>query len=166
MAKALLITYDDLLRYSNMSGNVDSDKAIQYVSISQDIHVQRLLGTDLLEKIQSDIIGSTLSGNYLSLVTNWVKPALIHWTLVELLPMISVTIGNGGIYRHAPENANTLSSEEVDSLVSQERDFAVYYSNRLVDYLCNNSTLFPEYNSNTNEDVNPSTDNNFCSWVL
>ena len=166
MPKALLITYDDLLRYSNMSGNVDSDKAIQYVAIAQDMHAQRLLGTDLLEKIQADIIANDLTGNYLSLVTNWVKPVLIHWAMVELLPMISVTIGNGGIYRHAPENANALTKEEVDGLVSQERDFAVYYSNRLVDYLCNNSNLFPEYNSNTNEDVSPSTDNNFCSWVL
>ena len=80
--------------------------------------------------------------------------------------MIAVTVGNGGIYRHAPENANALNKEEVDSLVEQERDFAVYYSNRLVEYLTRNSTLFPEYSTNTNEDVHPSTDNNFSTWVL
>lgn len=166
MAKALLITDADLLAQSNMSGNVDTDKYKQYVSIAQDIHIQRLLGTDLLEYIQAQIIAGTLSGNYLSLVTNWIKPALIHWTMVELLPMLAITVANGGIYRHAPENANALSQDEVDSLVDQERDFAVYYSNRLVDYLCNNSTLFPEYNTNTNEDISPSSDNNFCTWVL
>ena len=166
MAKALLITDKDLLSHSSMSGNVDTDKYKQYVSIAQDIHIQRLLGTDLLEKIQADIIAGTLAGNYLGLVTNWIKPALIHWTMVELLPMLAVTVANGGIYRHAPENANALTNDEVDSLVDQERDFAVYYSNRLVGYLCNNSTLFPEYNTNTNEDVNPSTDNNFVTWVL
>lgn len=166
MAKALLITNDDLLRYSNLSGNVDTDRIIQYTSISQDIHIQNLLGTDLLEKIQADIVAGTLSGNYLSLVTNWVKPALIHWTLVELLPMVAVNVSNGGIYRHSPENAQALTKEEVDSLVSQERDFAVYYSNRLVDYLCNNNSLFPEYSTNSNEDVNPSTNNNFITWVL
>jgi len=166
MAKALLIKAEDVLRYSNLSANVDSDKFVQYISISQDMHIQRLLGTDLLEKIQADIIAGTLAGNYLSLVTDWVKPALIHWSLVEFLPMGSVTIGNGGIYRHQPENATALDKSDVDSLVSQERDFAVYYSNRLVDYLCSNSNLFPEYSSNTNSDVNPATDNNFCGWVL
>jgi hypothetical protein len=164
--KALLITTDDMLRYSNLSGNVDTDKFIQYIGIAQDIHIQRLLGTDLLEKIQADIIASSLSGNYLTLVTNWVKPALIHWALVEFLPMAGITVGNGGIYRHEPENASALTKEDVDSLVNQEKDFAVYYSNRLVDYLCNNSSLFPEYTSNTNEDVNPSSDNNYASWVL
>lgn len=166
MAKALLITNDDLLRYSNLSGNVDTDRIIQYTSISQDIHIQNLLGTDLLEKIQADIIAGTLSGNYLTLVNDWVKPALIHWTLVELLPMIAVNVSNGGIYRHSPENADPLTKEEVDSLVNQERDFAVYYSNRLYDYLCNNNSLFPEFSTNSNEDVNPSQSSNFCTWVL
>jgi len=166
MAQALLITPEDVLRYSNLNGNVDSDKFVQYIAIAQDMHVQRLLGTDLLEKVQADIISGTLTGNYLSLVTDWVKPALIHWSLVEFLPMGSITIGNGGIYRHQPENATALDKRDVDSLVSQERDFAVYYSNRLVDYLCNNSTLFPEYSSNSNEDVSPSTENNWCGWVM
>ena len=64
----------------------------------------------------------------------------------------------------SPRLVAALDKSDVDSLVSQERDFAVYYSNRLVDYLCNNSTLFPEYSSNTNSDVNPATDNNFCGW--
>lgn len=166
MAKALLIQTDDVLRYSNISGNLDSDKFVQYIAIAQDMHIQRLLGTDLLEKIQADIIAGTLEGNYLALVNDWVKQALVHWALVEFLPMGGITVGNGGIYRHQPENATSLSKEEVDSLVSQERDFAVYYSNRLVEYLCAKSYLFPEYTSNTNEDVNPSTDNNFCGWVL
>jgi hypothetical protein len=86
--------------------------------------------------------------------------------MVEYLPMGSVTVANGGAFRHTPENATPLDKSEVDSLVSQERDFAVYYSKRLIDYLCANNTLFPEYSSNTNEDVDPSTNTNFASWVL
>lgn len=166
MAKALLIKRDDVMTFSNVNGNIDTDKMIQYIAIAQDMHLQRYLGTDLLEKLQADVVADTLSGNYLTLVQDWVKPALIHWTMVELIPMIAVTIGNGGIYRHSSENSTALSSVEISELVSQERDFATYYSKRLVDYLCNNSELFPEYSSNSNEDVDPSTDTNFCGWVL
>jgi hypothetical protein len=67
MAKALLIKTDDVLRFSNVSGNLDSDKFVQYIAIAQDMHIQRLLGTDLLEKIQADIIAGTLEGNYLDI---------------------------------------------------------------------------------------------------
>jgi len=166
MAKTLLISSDDFKTYSNISGSMDSDKFIQYIAIAQDIHAQRVLGTDLLEKLQSDIAGSTLTGNYSTLVTEWVTPALIHWALMEALPMMTVTVDNGGAFRFAPENATALAKEEVDSLVKQEEAFATYYEKRLIDYLCNNTSLFPEYNTNTDEDVNPSSSSNFCNWVL
>lgn len=166
MAKTLLISSDDFKTYSNISGSMDSDKFIQYIAIAQDIHAQRVLGTDLLEKLQSDITGSTLTGNYSTLVTEWVTPALIHWALMEALPMMTVTVDNGGAFRFAPENATALAKEEVDSLVKQEEAFATYYEKRLIDYLCNNASLFPEYNTNTDEDVNPSSSSNFCNWVL
>lgn len=166
MAKTLLISTNSLKTYSNISGSMDSDKYVQYIAIAQDIHLQGVLGTDLLEKLQSDIAGSTLTGNYQTLVDEWVTPALIHWALVEALPMMTVTVDNGGAFRFTPENGTPLLKEEVDSLVAQERDFAVYYEKRLIDYLCNNSNLFPEYNTNSDEDVNPRTDSNFCNWVL
>ncbi len=166
MAKALLISDSDLKALSSMSGNVDTDKLKPHVVYAQDAHIQRYLGTDLLEKIQADIIADSLSGNYTTLVQTWVKPALIHWSMVEAIPMLSVNISNGGIFRHEPENGTPLTSDEITRLVNDERDRAVYYSRRLVEYLTANNELFPEYTTNTNEDVNPSTDTNFCSWNL
>jgi hypothetical protein len=64
MATALLITRDDLVRFTAVNGNVDTDKFIQFVKIAQDIHIQNYLGTKLLQKIQADIIAGTLAGNY------------------------------------------------------------------------------------------------------
>ena len=54
MAKALLISRNDVVRFTSINGNVDVDKFIQYVSIAQDIHIQGMLGTKLLEKIQAE----------------------------------------------------------------------------------------------------------------
>jgi hypothetical protein len=166
MAKTLLIATAELKTYSNISGSMDSDKFIQYIAIAQDIHIQRILGTDLLEKLQSDVGASSLAGAYLTLVQDWVTPALIHWALVEALPMMTVTVDNGGAFRFAPENAQPLQKEEVDALVKQEEAFATYYEKRLIDYLCNNTSSFSEYTSNTDEDVDPRTSSNFCNWVL
>ena len=55
MAQALLISRKDIVKFTAMNGNVDTDKFIQFVKIAQDIHIQNYLGTDLLEKIESDI---------------------------------------------------------------------------------------------------------------
>lgn len=166
MAKALLITRDDVVRYTNMNGNTDVDKFIQFVAISQDIHIQSMLGTRLLEKIQADIIAGTLADPYLSLLTTYIKPCLIHFAMVEYLPFAPYTIANKGVYKHLSENSESLSKEEVDFMVEKQRQTANHYKERFVSYMCNNSQLFPEYTQNTGSDMYPDEDTNFTGWVL
>jgi hypothetical protein len=167
MAEAILITRKDVVKFTAMNGNVDTDKFIQYIKIAQDIHVQNYLGTDLLQAIQVKIIAGTLTGDYLSLVTDYVKPLLCHWAMVEYLPFAAYTIANKGVYKHSSENAENVSKEEVDFLVEKERTTAQYYTDRFIDYMSfNASSKFPEYYSNNNEDIFPDKDANFSGWVL
>lgn len=166
MAEALLISRTDVVKFTAVNGNVDTDKFIQFVKIAQDVHVQSILGTDLLNKIKADIVANTLSGNYLSLLANYVKPILIHWAMVEYLPFAAYTIANKGVYKHESENAATVDKNEVDFLVEKERQIAQHYTQRFVDYMSFNNNLFPEYNSNSNGNMYPRTDNNFLGWVL
>ncbi len=166
MAEALLITRTDIVKFTAVNGNVDTDKFIQFVKIAQDVHVQSILGTDLLNRIKADIVASTLSGNYLSLLTNYVKPMLIHWAMVEYLPFAAYTIANKGVYKHESENSTTVDKVEVDFLIEKQRQIAQHYTQRFVDYMSFNMNLFPEYNSNSNGDMYPRTDNNFIGWIL
>jgi hypothetical protein len=76
MATALFISRTDLVKNTILDGNVDTDKFIQFIKISQQIDIQNYLGTDLYNKISNDIIANTLSGNYLSLVEDYVQPML------------------------------------------------------------------------------------------
>jgi|TARA_B100000073_G_scaffold347640_1_gene362653 hypothetical protein len=166
MAQALLISRKDIVKFTAMNGNVDTDKFIQFVKIAQDIHIQNYLGTDLLDKIEADIIASSLTGNYLSLVTDYVKPMLIHWAMVEYLPFAAYTVANKGVYKHTSENASNVEKEEVDFLIEKERDLAQYYTDRFISYMSFNNSDFPEYNSSSNEDVYPDKDASFEGWVL
>ena len=166
MAKALLISRNDVVKFTSVNGNVDVDKFIQYVSIAQDIHIQGMLGTRLLEKIQADIIAGTLADPYLSLLTTYIKPCLIHASMLEYLPFAAITIGNQGVYKKGAENSETVSKDEIDFLIEQERKTYDHYKERFIDYICQNSTLFPEYNANTGADMNSNTYNNFAGWVL
>jgi len=166
MAQALLISRKDIVKFTAMNGNVDTDKFIQFVKIAQDIHIQNYLGTDLLDKIESDIIASSLTGDYLSLVTDYVKPMLIHWAMVEYLPFAAYSVANKGVYKHTSENASNVEKEEVDFLIEKERDLAQYYTDRFISYMSFNNSSFPEYNTSSNEDVYPDKDASFEGWVL
>jgi len=167
MAEALLITRKDVVKFTAMNGNVDTDKFIQYIKIAQDVHIQNYVGTDLLKAIQTKITDSTLTGDYLALVTDYIKPMLIHWAMVEYLPFAAYTIANKGVYKHNSENAENVSKEEVDFLMEKERDIAQYYTDRFISYMSfNASSKFPEYYTNNNEDVYPDKDASFEGWVL
>ena len=69
MATALFITRTQLVKNSILDGNVDTDKFIQFIKIAQEIHIRNYLGSDLYNKIASDISSSSLSGDYLTLVS-------------------------------------------------------------------------------------------------
>ncbi len=169
MAKAILITTTDLKKHSIINGNVDNDKFIQYINISQDIHLQQYLGTDLLVKIQSLLpTDIDLAGNaaYKTLLETYIKPMLIHWGMVEFLPFAAYTIANGGVYKHQSENSISVDKNEVDYLVEKERDIAQSYTRRFIDYICENNATYPEYNSNSGSDVQPIKKSNFGGWLI
>jgi hypothetical protein len=166
MATALFIKREDLVRSTALGGNVDTDKFIQWIKVAQEIHIQNYLGTDLYNKISADIIAGTLAGNYLSLVNTYIQPMLIHFAMMEYLPFAAYTIANGGVYKHNSENSTSVEKGEVDFLVEKERKIAEYYTQRFVDYMSFNQDLFPEYNSNTNNDIYPDKDIQRSGWVL
>ena len=166
MAKALLITRSDIVRYTTTNGGVDTDKFIQYVAIAQDIHIQAMTGTRLLEKIQADIIADTLAEPYTTLLTEYIKPCLVHFAMVEYMPHAAYTIANKGVYKHGAENSETVSKEEVDFLMEKQRQTAMHYKERFVDYVINNSSSFPEYYQNQSPDMFPDQNTNMTGWVL
>jgi len=166
MATALFIKREDLVRSTALGGNVDTDKFIQWIKVAQEIHIQNYLGTDLYNKISADIIAGTLTGNYLSLVNTYIQPMLIHFAMMEYLPFAAYTIANGGVYKHNSENSTSVEKGEVDFLIEKERKIAEYYTQRFVDYMSFNQDLFPEYNSNTNNDIYPDKDIQRSGWVL
>lgn len=245
MAEALLISRNDIVKFTALNGNVDTDSFIQWVKIAQDIDIQRILGTQLLQKLQAEIIlaysgiptaisisnagtgyttatGVTTNGgnptsptlditavgglvtvadidtagtnfkvgdtaiidggnddaeitidsiytiptDYNNLLVTYVKPMLIHFAMSQFLPFAAYTIANKGVYKHNSENSTNVEKNEIDYLVQKELMIAQNYAERFIDYISFNNDLFPEYNTNSNGDMFPSTQNNFTGWFI
>lgn len=167
MAIALFIKRADLVKNTIINGNVDTDKFLTFIEIAQEMHIQNYLGTDLYNKISADIVAGNLAGDYLFLINNYVQKMLIHYAMVDYLPFAAYEVKNGGLFKHRSENSETPTKEEVDFLVQRHRTFADFYTTRFLDYMSfNSSTKFPEYYSNTNEDMYPDKSNNFLGWIL
>ena len=126
MAYALLISTEDIKKFTIVNGNLDADDFIEYIKISQDITIQNYLGTQLYEKLQTLILNDTINdvanAKYKTLLTTYIKPMLIHWAMVYYLPFAAYTLSNKGLFKHSSENASNVEKTEVDFLVEKERD--------------------------------------------
>jgi len=168
MATQLFINRTDLVRNSILDGNVDTDKFIQFIKLAQEIHVQNYMGTDLYNGLTAAIptIDAVANARWKTLLNDYIVPMLIWYAQVDYLPFAAYQVRNGGVFKHTSETAETVSKNEVDYLVEKARTNAEWYSRRFIDFMAFNQSTYPEYTSNTNDDIYPSYDATFNGWVL
>tara|TARA_R110002126_G_scaffold291202_1_gene450926 strand:- start:429 stop:1004 length:576 start_codon:yes stop_codon:yes gene_type:complete len=159
MAYVLFISEDKLKDSTAINMNIDVQFLLPYVRIAQKKYVETKLGSNLFEAIQGMISGGTIgnvaNANYKTLLDDYVADMLVHYAFYEVLPFLRYKVQNNNVVSKTAENSNPLSRTEAQDLRSEISNTAQFYTERLVDYLCNNSSLFPEYSTNTGADVNP-----------
>jgi len=152
---ALFCNEDKLKSSTAINYNVDTAFLLPFLKIAQDKNMQVILGTDLYRKLEADIVAGTITGNYKVLIDDYVQDSIIHYALVEALPFLSFQIKNGSVTQKNSENGTAANKSDINWLIQKERDTAEFYGQRIVDYLCDNSSLFPEYSSNSGADMSP-----------
>jgi len=169
--KALFITVKDLKARSIISGSTDGDKLIHFIEVAQDIHIQNYLGGKLYKKMQDLIINEEMdledNSDYKLLRDDYIKPMLIWFTQSEYFPFAMFKIDNGGVSKHRGEEADVANYGDIDRMMSKINDRSEFYTRRFLDYICDNSSKYPEYTNNQNGDMYPDKDvDTFSSWVL
>ena len=164
--QGLFITTNDIVKFTNLNGNLDPDIYTQYIYQAQQLHIQNYLGTKLYDKINDGIVNSNLAEPYLSLLNTYIKSMVTHWSMVEFMPFSAYTFGNKGVYKHNSENSENVDKTEIDFLIEKERSIAEHYTRRFIDYMSFNQAQFPEYNTNNNADMFPDKESDFGGWYL
>jgi len=154
-AEVLFVNPDYIKRITNINASIEDSYLIPSVILAQDKYIQLYLGTDLLEKLKTDISAGTISGDYETLLDKYVRKATLWWTMVDLMPSLYVKIDNGGLAIRVSDDTTSISPDDLHRETERARTNAQFYTFRLYQYLCNNSSLFPEYSSNTGADMLP-----------
>ena len=159
MAYVLFISEQKLKDSTAINLNVDVELLLPYVRQAQKLYVEAKLGTKLTQKLKDLITAGTLGnvGNeaYKSLVDDYIGDMLPNWAFYHAVPFLRFKIENGNIYSKTSETGTALSTDEAQHLREEVRNTAEYYTERMIDYVRNNISSFPEYNQNSGADVNP-----------
>jgi hypothetical protein len=158
MAYVLFISENKLKDSTAINGNVDMETLLPYIRLSQKKQIETKLGTDLYDKLQADITAGTLTGAYQTLVDDFIGDSLVQWAFYESIPFLRFKVSNGNIYSKTSETGTALTTEEAQHLREEIRNTAEYFDQRMISYLRNNSSSFPEYSTSSGADVTPDTD--------
>ena len=162
MAYVLFISEQKLKDSTSVNLSVDSAYLLPFILQAQRLYVETKIGTELYEKLETLITNGTLGDvgneNYKKLVDEYIGDFLPNMALYHAIPYLRFKIENGNIYSKNSETGTALSTEEAQHLREEVKNTGEYFIQRMIDYITNNVSLFPEYSTNSGADVSP--DNN------
>ena len=157
MSYVLFISEAKLKDSTAINLNVDVDILLPFVREAQKIYVETALGTDLNNKLKDLITAGTVNlpvnAAYKTLLDDYIGDFLPIMAMYHAIPFLRFKVENGNIYSKTSETGTALTTEESQHLREECKNTGEYYLERMIDYLCNNNTLFPEYGTASGADV-------------
>jgi hypothetical protein len=121
----------------------------------QDRYIHPICGTALYNKIQdlieNNTIGQPINSVYKNLLDSYLTDVLFNYVLAELPMSMQFKYVNKGVLKRTSENSDQPDFNELTSVMEFYKGYAEWYAERAINYLCANSTLYPEY-------LNPGSD--------
>ena len=144
MTDSIFISIDYLKRNSSIQQNVDGDTIRPYIVLAMDKYILPNVGTALYNRLITDVQNNSLSGNYLTLMQTYIQPTLVWYVQYEGMENFASFISNKGVENKHSENSEVAPEERINKLEDKALKNGMYYSERLIRYLRQNDTLFPE----------------------
>lgn len=157
----LYISPSILKRDTALGSTVDDNLLQPYIRIAQDRWILPALGTQLDNKLKSDIIAGTVTGVYETLLEEYIQPALVQLAFSEVAYVVRLRFANNTVTVGNSEQGSSASMQDIRKVVEQSNEIGMFYRERMIEYLQFNSGSFPEYTSNTGADLSPSKRNYF-----
>ena len=141
----MIITEEEFKEFGPVSGDLDWDYVTPHVLATQDKWIQPTLGQSLYEKIMLGVSGDDIADPYKLLLDDYIMRTTIWFTAYLALPFISIKVVNSGVIQRIVDDGVQIDFSDIDKLARLCRGQGEFYKQRLIDYLCANSSDFPEY---------------------
>lgn len=145
MTQTFLISEAKLREYTDIDNNVDTALIKNGIRESQDIELQRMLGTLLYNKILDEVSNGTISGNYKTLLDDYIQNFLLYAAYYYILDSIYLRSRNNGLLTpNGGENSDVANKQLYDMKRQSTKNKMEFYAQKLRDYLIEEEALFPE----------------------
>ena len=160
-----IITIDEL-KNSVLNANIDDEYIQPAIDEAQSIYLREILGDALLNAIINKINGNSLTGKYLTLVNDYVKPYLSYMIQSIIVVPITYKIRNAGVIQQYDNGFTTTQMKDTQYLKDYYDGKAEFYGNRLTEWLRKNANDIVEYRLSASNVTNPTTSQNVTNIFL
>lgn len=158
----LLLKANDIARYTNISGNIDTDRLTPHILNAQRTQIKRILGTELYNKILSDFENNSLSGKYEEIYEDFVVDMLVNYAAYFIVLFNGLRVENAGNLYNQPDNASSAEIEDSEKVANRYKQIAASVELEFTKWIKQNS--IPEY---PNSGTCTSSSNTFqLQWLL
>lgn len=150
--EAYLIAPSFIREFSNVNANIDDKWLYMAIREAQQIDLQQIIGTSLLQKL-ADIV---FDGTYTKAENSWYNELIIlcryfllYNVLKRLVVIISQRISNAGVTVNKDETYESRDFKDVFQLSNWYGDRADFYTKQVQYYILNNIEHYPELDKGT-----------------
>lgn len=166
MAQVIFISEQYIKDTSYIDENVDVKLLRNCILETQDIRIRSIIGTGLYDELKTQISAGTRTALNITLLTDYIAPALKYWVLHDAALILTFKIMNKAIVKRNSENAEVVQATELDRLMDFFKGRAEYYSERITKYLIENEASFPFFtDAGDGVDIEHPKFNNFTQGV-
>lgn len=141
----LFISVQNIKDRSGLHANVDEKLVLPEIKTAQDMYILPALGSALYNRLQDGINNCTLNMDEQALLDNYISDCLVYYVMSELPMGLSYQFYNKGLLRKGGENTENPSMQDMIDVANRYKARAEFYKQRLIKYLKEYATTYPEY---------------------
>lgn len=152
--KVMLVGPDAVKSGSYVNYNVDDGVIGASIREGQEIHLQSIIGSNLLYRLQ-ELVYNSLKGNadsidddeneiYKTLLDDYVEPYMVNKVQALICVPVSFKVRNLGVSKNSDTNTNAPTLQEVMAVQKRYNTMAARYATYLSKFLCIHRSELPE----------------------
>ena len=150
----MLISPKVVKQSGELNLNCDDSMIGASIRTAQNVYLVDVLGTELVQRLQelvynkiknrADNIDEEANVAYKTLLDDYIEPALIHKTVIDLCIRSSYKVRNMGVVQNSDTNVLAANIDDIKHLQNYMETMWNHDLNRMADFICGNKDAYPE----------------------
>jgi len=145
--RTLLISTGDLKKNTVIENNLEDHAILPNIINTHVVDLYEVLGCDFYDYLLDSVRNETTNADEDKLIDRYIIPYLIQQSLWRTLPYLWTKMENSTIALKETDNNKPIDLEQLKYLRGDVFKDANFIKQRLIEYLCDNATLFPQYDN-------------------